>query len=217
MSSSSVCSGPEGREPRSLSRRLALAGAAAWALGPLSALSARAPEGAAAAPAEVRAEMPQARIVGQGRLRYLGLHIYDAVLWSEATGPALSLDQHPLALELKYARSLKGPLIAERSLKEMRRVGEVSEADGQRWLMQMKELFPDVVAGDRLTGMHRPGELARFYLNGQARGELRDATFTRLFFGIWLSPRTSQPALRLALLGQPRDSGGAARPDDTRS
>jgi hypothetical protein len=43
--------------------------------------------------------------------------------------------------------------------------------------------------------------MARFWLNGQPRGELRDAEFTRLFFGIWLSPRTSQPRLREALLG----------------
>jgi hypothetical protein len=32
-------------------------------------------------------------------------------------------------------------------------------------------------------------------------GEVRDATFARLFFGIWLSPRTSEPQLRAALLG----------------
>jgi Chalcone isomerase-like len=216
MSFNSACSVPEVRNPLALNRRQALAGVAAGVLGPSlvsPALSARPLE----APSEVRAAMPQARMVGQGRLRYFGLHVYDAVLWSETPAAALSLDQHPLALELKYARSLKGPLIAERSLKEMRRVGEVNEADGQRWLAEMTRLFPDVAAGDRLTGVHRPGELARFYLNGQSRGELRDAAFARLFFDIWLSPRTSQPALRLALLGQPRDSGDTARPDGTRS
>jgi hypothetical protein len=30
---------------------------------------------------------------------------------------------------------------------------------------------------------------------------VRDAQFAQLFFGVWLSPRTSQPALRAALLG----------------
>ena len=33
---------------------------------------------------------------------------------------------------------------------------------------------------------------------------MRDAEFTRLFFGIWLSPRTSEPRLREALLGRGR-------------
>ena len=56
-------------------------------------------------------------------------------------------------------------------------------------------------AGDRITGVHLPGEGARFFVNGRLQGELRDADFARLFFGIWLSPRTSEPALREALLG----------------
>jgi hypothetical protein len=33
-------------------------------------------------------------------------------------------------------------------------------------------------------------------------GEIRDAAFARLFFAVWLSPRTSEPALRSALLGK---------------
>jgi hypothetical protein len=39
-----------------------------------------------------------------------------------------------------------------------------------------------------------------FLLNGQPAGEIRDPEFARLFFGIWLSPRTSEPAMRRALL-----------------
>jgi hypothetical protein len=45
------------------------------------------------------------------------------------------------------------------------------------------------------------------FVNGQFRGELRDADFTRRFFGIWLAPESSQPALRDALFGV-----GTARP-----
>ncbi len=67
----------------------------------------------------------------------------------------------------------------------------------------MKRLFPDVHAGDRITGVHRPGEGAAFFVNGRAVGEVRDSRFAQLFFGIWLSPRTSQPSLRAALLGTP--------------
>ncbi len=65
----------------------------------------------------------------------------------------------------------------------------------------MQQILPDVKAGDRLTGVQRPGEGSRFFVNGQTSGEVRDAEFTRLFFDIWLSPRTSQPRLREALLG----------------
>lgn len=151
-------------------------------------------------PAEVLAAMPDALYRGSGKLTFLRLHVYDARLWVLEGFKPESYEQHPLALELLYARSLKGELIAERSLTEMRRVSEPTPEQAERWLNQMRTLFPDVVAGDRLTGIQVPGESTRFFLNGQLRGEVRDAEFTRAFFSIWLSPRTSEPKLRLALL-----------------
>ena len=45
-----------------------------------------------------------------------------------------------------------------------------------------------------------PGVGTRFFFNGSLRGEVADADFTRLFFGIWLSPKTSEPRLREQLL-----------------
>ncbi len=154
-----------------------------------------------AAPAEVLTELPQARLSGSGRLTYFGLRIYDSRLWVEpGFVPAQPLQQG-LALELVYARALEGPRIAARSLDEMKRVGSVSAAQSDAWLAEMTRAFPDVQKNDRLTGVLRPAEGARFYLNGQLRHEIRDAAFAALFFGIWLSPRTSEPALRRALLG----------------
>jgi hypothetical protein len=49
-----------------------------------------------------------------------------------------------------------------------------------------------------------PGLGARFFVNGALRGELREPGFARSFFGIWLAPVTSEPALREALLGRSR-------------
>lgn len=152
-------------------------------------------------PPELREELPAARLAGQGRLRFFGLSVYDARLWRTAA-PGPEPWQQPLALELAYTRDLVGDQIAERSLVEMRRVGEVSPSQAERWLAQMRQLFPDVRAGDRITGVHRPGEGARFFLNGRRLGEVADANFARLFFAIWLSPRTSEPALRAQLLGE---------------
>ena len=173
----------------------------------LAAMGAMFAAGAAAqpaVPAEVTAEMPGARLLGSGRLTYFGLHIYDARLWVADGFAADNFARLPLALELEYARSLVGKLIAERSLDEMKRVGGFNDEQGQRWLAAMTQTFPDVNKGDRLTGVHRPGEAAGFFLNGKPRGEVRDADFARRFFGIWLSPQTSEPKLRAALLGPNR-------------
>ncbi|HET9821570.1 MAG TPA: chalcone isomerase family protein [Burkholderiaceae bacterium] len=152
-------------------------------------------------PAPVAAELPGARLQGQGTLRFLGLHIYDARLWTQEPVRPEAVERTTLALELQYARTLRGPLIAERSIQEMRRVGDFSAEQGQRWETVMARLFPDVRAGDRIFGLQRPGDGARFVFGDRVLGEVRDAEFARLFFGIWLSPRTSEPALRAALLG----------------
>ncbi len=154
-------------------------------------------------PPEVSTELHGARWRGTGVMRFFGLHIYDARLWSAAATSAITADgaAQPLALELVYARSLVGEQIASRSITEMKRVGSFTDAQSALWLQAMTALFPDVKAGDRLTGVQKPGQGTRFYMNGTLRGEVADADFTRLFFGIWLSPKTSEPKLRAQLLG----------------
>ena len=69
------------------------------------------------APAWLRAELPGARLVGQGRLTFFGLKVYDARLWAAPAFDPARFEQQPFALALSYLRGLKGPLIAERSLK----------------------------------------------------------------------------------------------------
>lgn len=156
--------------------------------------------GQAAVPPEVAAEVAGARLLGKGLLRFMGLRIYEARLFAAAA--AEDWAAAPLALDLQYARSLDGAKIAERSLTEMRRLADIDNAKSTRWVTAMKQVFPDVKEGDRITGVHVPGMGARFFINGQMKGDIRDAEFARLFFGIWLSPKTSEPALRDALLGK---------------
>lgn len=155
----------------------------------------------AAAPREVVSGLPDARLLGSGELRFLGLPIYDARLW---VGPGFDVADplvFPLALELDYRRALDGGRIAERSLVEMQRAGGFSAAQGGQWLAAMRALFPDVQRGDRLTGLYRPGQGLAFFFNVRPIGELPDADFARRFIGIWLAPETSQPRLRRQLLG----------------
>lgn len=158
-------------------------------------------------PPEVAASIPKARLQGSGRLSFLGLHVYDARLWVSDGFRATDFSKQPLALELEYARTLYGRLIAERSITEMRKVGELSDAQAQAWQAEMTRIFPDVTKGDRITGIQQPGEAVQFFANGQARGVLRDAAFVSLFFGIWLSPRSSEPKLRQALIAGSKTGG----------
>lgn len=146
------------------------------------------------------------RVLGQARLRFWGLDIYDATLRAGPDFNAQRFEQHRLTLDLQYLRKLYGSAIAERSLKEMQAVAKaqgaaIADADAQRWLDRMKAVFPDVKAGDRIRGEHVPGVGAHFWLNDKSIGHINEPAFSALFFGIWLSPHTSQPAMRQTLLG----------------
>jgi hypothetical protein len=148
--------------------------------------------------AVAQASEPMQRL-GAGTLRWFGLRVYDAELWTAGPTPDFSSQ---FALSLRYARALKGTAIAERSVEEIAKLGFGSPAQLAAWGEAMRALFPDVGEGDTLTGVHLPGRGARFYYNGRALGEVADAQFSRAFFSIWLDPRTSAPGLRAALLGE---------------
>jgi hypothetical protein len=136
--------------------------------------------------------------VGQGTFRWLGLHVYDAALWA----PEGKLDvSRPFALVVRYARALDGESIAERTIEEIERLGAGTPAQRNEWAVRLRGAIPDVEAGDQLTGVHRPGKGARFYLNDRLLGEIDDPAFASAFFAIWLDARTSLPALRAALIG----------------
>lgn len=146
--------------------------------------------------------------VGRARLRYWGFDVYDASLWALPGFDARQFESQRFGLELAYLRDFKGADIAERSIDEMKGLAPIEPAQATRWTQAMSKLFPDVKRGDRITGVHVPGSGARFYLNGKLLGEVADDAFSRLFFGIWLSPKTSQPRMRETLIqgigGTPR-------------
>lgn len=187
-----------------MKRRLGLQLLGAAAL--LTTVPALRAQATAAPPPEAQAALPGARLQGSGRLRFFGLHIYDARLW---VGPDYPREaparedwaRQPLLLELQYARALDGVKIAERSIEEMKRAGPLSPAQEKSWLDFMSQAFPNVVAGTRLSALQQPDAAVRFFVDGKPGRDIDDRAFAERFFGIWLGPRTSEPAMRLQLLG----------------
>lgn len=161
-------------------------------------------------PPELEAVLPQAMQSGQAKMSFWGLDIYQATLWVAPGFVSTAYEQSVFALELAYRRNFKGADIAKRSMAEMRHQAPLGAAQEARWENQMSALFPDVKAGDRITGVHQPRIGAIFWRNGRLLGEIRDPAFAKLFFGIWLAPHTSEPQLRQALLAQANamDPGG---------
>ena len=162
---------------------------------------------AAAPPAFVHQALPGATLWGQGQMRFFGLRIYDARLWAGPQFEAADFGAYPLALELTYDRAFTGAAIAQRSIEEIERQGDLAPPQAQRWLKALAAVLPDVQPGERLTGLYQPGLGMRLWHGQQALGAIDDAELARRFFGIWLSPRTSEPGLRSALLARKPGAG----------
>jgi hypothetical protein len=143
----------------------------------------------------------QARLLGEGRLRFIGLTVYQARLWSAPTAELSRIFGQPLALELTYRTGLQGSTITSTSRDEIERLG-LSMKPGQleSWESQMRSIFPNVVSGDRILGIHLPGRGALFFLNDQPLGQVNDPAFSEAFFNIWLHPETRVASLRKKLL-----------------
>lgn len=142
--------------------------------------------------------------VGSSLFRYWGFEVYQATLQAPGGFDPARYEQQRFALELQYRRAFKGRDIAQRSIDEMQAITPLSAQQTADWSAAMQRAFPDIQPGDRLLGVHVPGVGARFYFNGQLRATVDDPAFSARFFGIWLSPRTSAPQLRAALIGAAR-------------
>ena len=138
---------------------------------------------------------------GRKHFTFFGFAVYDASLWVEPGFRAQDYERHGFALDLLYQRDFSNADITRRSIDEMTRLAPMANERKQTWESWLRSAFPDVRKGDRITGINRPSAGATFLTNGRVTGRIDDPEFARLFFGIWLSPDTSEPALRQALLG----------------
>lgn len=165
---------------------------------PVTAAASATADGSAA----LRVGLPGAQLAGSAKLTVWGFDVYRASLWVAPGFRPATYSQHAFALELAYLRKFGGNAITERTLTEMQRQAKVTPEKTRVWRDALMAIFPDVNPGDRITGIHQPGASTRFLVNGKPKGEIADPEFDRLFFGIWLSDATSEPALRQALLAQ---------------
>jgi hypothetical protein len=149
-------------------------------------------------PPAVCSAMETCRMVGKGRLRWWGFHVYDVALWSR---DGRWRADAPYVLDIIYARNITTAQLAGTSIDEMRRLGVNDESKLARWDAAMRRTFPDVQSGSRLIGVYRPQRGVHFYSATASLGNIEDPEFARRFFDIWLDPRTQKPELRAALLG----------------
>jgi len=152
--------------------------------------------------APVRAMEPQEvplQKVGEARLKVFVWPVYTSRLYS-ADGNYVA-GQRPVRLDIEYLRDVDDEDLVSHTEKEWRHQNITHERQ-RRWLAQLAQLWPDVAEGDVLSVAVDKRNVSTFYRNGERLGTLEDPDFGQSFLGIWLSPDTSRPELRLALLGK---------------
>lgn len=134
--------------------------------------------------------------VGSARLKVLFWTIYDSTLYSD-DGQFDGIEPH-IALQITYRRSINSPDLIRRTAEEWQK-RNVAPTLQQTWLAQLRNLWPDVRAGDTLT-LYVDEELySRFYFNGRFIGSLDDSGFTHRFLAIWLDENSDYPEQRANL------------------
>ena len=126
-----------------------------------------------------------------------GFSIYRAQLWAPEGRYA---PDRPFVLSLTYSRDIERDRIVQASLDEMQKLG-LPVRDQPNWRAELERVLTDVKQGDTLTAIYNPGQGAEFFYRNNKLGRLDEALAVN-FFSIWLDARTSEPELRLALLGQ---------------
>ena len=150
-------------------------------------------------PAGVAEVLDDPKPLGSGEMRWFGLKLYDATLW--ASGGQYRAEGG-FALSLRYARDFDGVRLARASIDEIRRLGERDEGKLARWQSVLESVFPNVKAGEVITGVKRADGSARFFHQGRALPTVEERALSDAFFAIWLDPRTREPALRERLLAE---------------
>ncbi|MBY0406521.1 MAG: chalcone isomerase family protein [Rickettsiales bacterium] len=139
--------------------------------------------------------------MGHATLRKFFVRVYDANIWADVDSITY---KDPFALSLTYDVTIDNHDFVDRTIKEMAQVSGVKPNELEnKYREDLMRVFRNVKPGDTITALYLPKESVKFYFNDEHTGEIADKAFAERFFGIWLSPKTSEPDFRQALLNMP--------------
>ena len=152
---------------------------------------------ASAAPAEIASVIHAATPYGAGKYAVLFITAYDAEVWTDASQWSMNA---PFALTLRYHIGFSSDYLLNRTLREMKHVDPALNDAGVERYRKAMAFFAPASSGDEMTMLYQPGQPVKFFKNGAPTGEVSEPGFAQDFFGVWLSPNTSEPDLRKSLL-----------------
>lgn len=144
------------------------------------------------------AKSTELKTVGQAQMRWLMFPLYRVSL--KTADGRYQAGRFPQMIDILYLRNIDKQDLITATDREWIRLG-LPLAKRKVWIEQLGKLWPTIRKGDRLAFQVNPRGDNFFIYNGKNIGGVADKEFGRSFLDIWLSPKTSQPAIRKLLIG----------------
>ncbi|NRD74257.1 chalcone isomerase family protein [Shewanella sp. VB17] len=148
--------------------------------------------------------LPQMTKLGEGEMRYLFWTLYRAELYVDAS--PYQQDHYPKLLKIEYFKNISQADLLNATKEQWQHIG-IDERLITDWLEQLNRIWPNINEGDQLIIYVDDERRSTFYSGGhdlpdQELGVINDDNFGPAFLDIWLSEKTSEPQLRMKLLGE---------------
>jgi len=143
------------------------------------------------------------KIVGKAKFSVLFWDIYESALLTTSGNYPITNQQHQLLFEINYLKDISSNELIKRTEQQWQHIG-IPANNYQAYIPELKRLWPDISKGDTLSLIIN-NQHSVFYFNQQYLGIINDPVFGQRFIDIWLAKNTSQPKLRLQLLGNTTD------------
>lgn len=152
-------------------------------------------------PAPVKSDPDlQLRLLGNTEVRWMGMTLYEAALWSENELFDGSNYAGAVMLSITYQKSISNKRLIQATDKQWRRLNVADEIKRQRWLKRLRTIWPDVEPGDVIAAVVMQTGQTRFYNRDTMLGTVNDSEFGPGFLSIWLSPQSELKRARRQLL-----------------
>ncbi|TWX53639.1 chalcone isomerase family protein [Colwellia hornerae] len=141
--------------------------------------------------------------VGETTFSVLFWDLYKSKLLTTSGKYPLKSTNEKLLYQINYLTDISSEDLIERTVEQWQHLG-VPRINFQHYLPMLEKMWPDIKEGDSLS-LYVINNKSTFYFNNNIIGKIDQQEFSQLFLDIWLSTNTSEPKLRLELLGINKD------------
>lgn len=137
--------------------------------------------------------------IGETTFSILFWDLYKSQLLTTSGKYPVVLENDKVLFTINYLADISSDDLISRTIDQWDHLGIPSE-EYLTYLPELKNMWPDIKEGDNLSLLIHQGRSV-FYFNQQYIGVINPTEFGQIFLAIWLSENTSEPNLRLELLG----------------